>query len=89
MLILNYLFLNRWLIQNKSIIVSNYANWLLENTPFWIFLFVINLICFVLILFKKVEINNAPFYFALAFFIFQFSNIYSIENSYFLTSVPD
>ena len=89
MLILNYLFLNRWLIQNKSIIVSNYANWLLENTPFWIFLFVINLICFVLILFKKVEINNSPFYFALAFFIFQFSNIYSIENSYFWTSVPD
>ena len=88
-LILNYLFFNQWLIQNSDLMISDYDSWLFSNTPFWVIMLVLNLILSTFILFKKLQINQSPMFYVLTFVIFQFSNVYSIDSSYFWTAVPD
>ncbi len=88
-LIFNYLLLNRWLIENPNLKISDYSSWLLLNTPLWVYLLVTNIIIFFYLTFKKKNIQISPLLLVLPFIIFQFTNIYQTDYLYFWTSVPD
>ncbi len=88
-IILNYLLLNRWLIENPKLKISDYSSWLLTNTPLWAYLLFTNILILFYLTFKKKSIHISPLFLILPFIIFQFTNIHQIDYLYFWTSVPD
>ncbi len=88
-LLLNYLLLNAWLIQNKNIRISNYSDWVYSDPPLWVFFVLINLVILSLFLFGRINLNNNISYFLLAIFVFQIFNINKIPANYFWETVPD
>lgn len=89
LVIFNYLLLNRWLIENTKIKISDYSSWLLSSTPLWVYLFVTNILIIFYLTLKKKSIQISPLFLTLPFIIFQFLNIHQINYLYFWNSVPD
>ena len=88
-LLLNYYFLNRWLIDNEDLEISKYSEWLLPVAPLWIYFLIINLFALFLLIRKKIRFNHSPNFYFVIFIIFQFTNIYNIDSNYFWETIPD
>lgn len=88
-LTLNYLLLNYWLIKNNNIELSNYTQWVFNDTPMWITIAFINIFFSILFFAKKVTLNNKIRYFLLAILFFQLFNIKDISANYFWETAPD
>jgi len=88
-LLLNYYILNRWLIDNKDLEISKYSEWLFPVSPLWVYFLIINLLAMFLLVRKKIRFNHSPNYYFAIFIIFQFTNIYNIDSSYFWETIPD
>ena len=69
-LIFNYLLLNRWLIENPKLKISDYSSWLLTNTPLWAYLLVTNIMIFFYLTFKKKSIQISPLLLSTPFYNF-------------------
>ena len=88
-LVLNYLFLNNWLIQKSTnneelnIFVS------IKELPIWFIHLLINLFFIYQIYLKKIKIANSPIFYIVTIFIYQFYNIHKISSEYFWNTIPD
>jgi len=87
--ILNYLFFNQWLINNKNIDISNYESWMLVDPAPWFLYLLFNLIFLALFLLKKIKPVNSLESFIVMFFVFQLTNISNIDPEYFWNTIPD
>ena len=88
-LILNYLLFNRWLLKNTQIDISNYKFWILEQKPIWFVIFILNILIYIIFLFKKIKLDHSIIYYLFVILIFQLLNINNLPNSYFWETVPD
>jgi len=85
----NYLLLNRWLLNNKDLQISNYLEWIFPIAPMWFYLLVVNLLAIALFLIKKIKLSHNPIFYFAGFIVFQFFNIYDIDSVYFWETIPD
>lgn len=58
----NYLLLNRWLLNNEDLQISNYLEWIFPIAPMWFYLLVVNLLAIALFLIKKIKLSHNPIF---------------------------
>ena len=86
---INYLFLNFWLIKNsKNDIYESLINDFTKILP-WLILLFLNIIFSVLYFKKRIQISQSLYLYPMIFMFFQFMNLRRIPDSYFWNTIPD
>lgn len=88
-ILLNYLLLNLWLINNSDSQYLTTAAFLQKENLLIIIFTIVNSLILLLLIGKKIKPLNSPFLYSLLFFFIQSSQLYKLSDKYFWETIPD